>query len=600
MAPLALAAAGVVLAVAAAPVWFLLSRRDPPAPFARHVAIALPHHLELVPGGIAVSPDGRTIVFTALAGGESGDAAPVTRLYVRRFDWPEVTPIAGTEGGRAPFFSPDGLSIGYFTTGAIMKVSLRGGLPARVGSMPPVARGAVWLPDDTIVASPTQSHGLVRVGRETGRPLTELDQAQGEKGHLWPHLLPGGQDILFTIRRGTAADVADADIGLVHLPTGERRLLVKGAAFPQYASSGHLLFVRGGTLSAAPFDAVKKEVTGPVVPLLDGISVDAWTGGAHYAVTADGTLLVFRGAFRQVRRSPVWVDRAGKVLAPLDAVAAEPRHPRISPSGSHALFTATSPAGDAEVYVADLARGTAVRLSNDPQDDFNAVWTPDGRYAVWTAMPAASLPYLVRRPVDGSEPITSVVGPDPGGAQFVGSFSPSGDLAYTHATGSGLSDIWVLRPHAEPTAVPFLATGADEYGPEFSPDGRWIAYVSNESGTFDVYVAPYPGPGAKRRVTSAGGVSPAWSRDGRELFFQTHEGLMSVSVTPGAELTFGTPRLVFAGRFTVASREDAPREYDVTPDGRRFIMLAAQPLEGRPPVLHVILDWLADLRAERR
>jgi len=262
------------------------------------------------------------------------------------------------------------------------------------------------------------------------------------------------------------------------------------------------------------------------------------------------------------------------------------------------LFDAKSPDGDDEVYVADLVRGTAMRLSDDPRDDFDAVWSHDGRRVIWTALPSARSPFLVMRSVDGAGPAEEVF-PEPGMAQFSGSVSQSGILAYTRATGS-VADIWTVPLSGDRKGRPFMATAAREFGPEFSPNGKWIAYVAMESGARDVYVAPYPGPGAKRRVTNGGAASPVWSRDGRELYYQTYEGgLMAVSVTDGPDLVVGAPRRLFSGDYMIDARDDGPRAYDVSPDGKRFLMFVDErPAPLAPPSFQVLLNWAAALTSK--
>jgi len=224
--------------------WVLFrdTKEGSPAGVARQLAIVLPDRLLATRGGIAVSPDGRTIVFAGAPAGPTEDTIGGPRqLYVRRFNSSEATPIPGTAGARTPFFSPDGQSVGYFTSAAIMKVSLRGGPPARVADCPPVTRGGAWLADDTIVVSPTQTSGLVRVSQDgSSTMLTTVDTARGERAHLWPSLLPGGAHILFTIHRGTTADVDTSDIAVLDVATGERRVVHQGGNFARYSPTGHL------------------------------------------------------------------------------------------------------------------------------------------------------------------------------------------------------------------------------------------------------------------------------------------------------------------------------------------------------------------------
>ncbi|MBA3297173.1 MAG: serine/threonine-protein kinase [Acidobacteria bacterium] len=598
----------LLLGLTAASAWMLGRRQNDVLPPAWHLGIAVPDGTALTPGGIAVSPDGRVVVYAGspASGGEAhrpSVAVSAGRLYVRRFNSLESTPLPGTEGARAPFFSPDGLSIGFFTDVALMRVSLLGGPPVRLTGVPPVTRGATWLPNDTIVLTPTQSTGLFRLppGAEGAEPLTTPDIAQGEKGHMWPSALPGGDDVLYTIRRG-ASDGDDGDIAVVHVSTGERTLILKGATHAQYSSTGHLLFVRGGNLMAVPFDLADRKIHGTPLPVVDNVSTHSWIGGAHYAVASDGTMIFMRGAFGDVRTSAVWMDRSGKPVATPGFTQNQPGKPRISPDGKRALFDGRSADGDTEIYMADLVRGTAVRFSADPRDDFNPIWTADGARVIWTALPAGRMPFLVWRSADGTGATEEIVS-QPDFAQFAGSVSPSGILAYSQTKGAGRCDIWVVPLKGERKAQPFIQGAANEYGPEFSPDGKWIAYVSQEAGSSDVYVVPYPGPGGKLRVTSDGGVAPAWSRDGKELFYQTPAGLMSVAVSAGPDPQLGVPRLLFGGSFVRFSREDGPREYDVAPGGDRFLMLKAeQKVAAIPPSLNVIFNWAAEMtdRGARR
>jgi serine/threonine protein kinase len=583
-----------LLALLATAAWWLSRTEDdrPSAPGTRRLNVVLPTGLYLARGGLAVSPDGSAVIFAASTAPESGMTTSSSRvgtsqLYLRRFDSADVTPVAGTEGGRAPFFSPDGSWIGFFTGGALMKVPTRGGPPVRITGVPPVARGAVWLPDDSIVLTATQSSGLIRIpaGEAEGTPMTVPDGQRGERGHQWPRALPGRTHLLYTIRRGTAAETDSSDVGVIEISTGRRRVLLKGAAFAEYSPTGHLIFVRGDTLSAAPF-ALDTMTVGAPVSLGERVAVDPWIGGAHYGVAPDGALVFYQGAFGREVRSPVWVDGNGK-STPLEGMTGRvPGRPRLTSDGTRFVYDATSPAGDDEIYVFDLARGTAVAVSGSPEDDFNPVWRGDGKTLIWTALGVGGMPYLVMRAADGTGATLPVV--EGLQAQFAGSVSASGVLAFTHASPGPTADIWTVRLDGrERQARQFIGTPANEYGPEFSPDGRWLAYVSDEGGTRDVYVVPYPGPGAKRKISVTGGVAPAWRRDGSQLYFQAGQALMTVQV---AGDTFSAPRQLFTGSFVVDSREDAPREYDVSPEGR-FLMFVREWISADPPHLQVLSGW---------
>ncbi len=225
------------------------------------------------------------------------------------------------------------------------------------------------------------------------------------------------------------------------------------------------------------------------------------------------------------------------------------------------------------------------------------MWTADGRQVIWTALPPGRLPYLVMRAADGTGSTRELFKED--NAQFAGSVSPQRVLAYTRASPGGASDVYTLPLDGDRKVRPFVNTDAVEFGPEFSPDGKWIAYVSDESGVDEVYVAPYPGPGGRQQVTGKGGASPTWSHDGRELFYQSSAGLFAVGVAVhGSELQFGAPHRILENKFVVDARQDGPRAYDVAPDGKRFLMFVPELAKGPAPVMHVLLNWVTGLKPE--
>jgi eukaryotic-like serine/threonine-protein kinase len=599
----ALAAGVLIVALALGASKYFRSSEVPPG-VPRHFTLPAPSAAHFVPGGLAVSPDVSSIAFVAAPDTPNVDAAfgtATSQLYVRRLDSDTTTAVPESDGAAAPFFSPDGLWIGYFTESALMKVSVLGGTPVRIVGTPPVTRGGTWAPDDTIIFTPTQSQGLLRVpaGGGVARTLTTVDTSKGDGPHLWPHLLPDGKHLLFTIRRGTTEQMDQADIAVLDTTGGDPRIVLRGGAYPRYSPTGHLLFVRGSTLMAIAFDTATLETKGTALPVADNVAVSPWVGGAHYAVTRDGSLLYLSGAFSYGRPVPVWVDRTGK-LTSAKIEGYQLQNPRLSPDGRYALFTDSSSRGDSEIYVCDLSRGTLVVLSSDPGDDFNPAWNDDGSRVIWTSFRSGAFPTLVWRAADGNgatEPVVmSEEGPQVAGAtaQFVGSVS-HGVLAFTKASGQS-ADIWTVPLSGPRVARKFLGGEAKEFGPEFSPDGKWIAYASNEAGPFDVYVAPYPGPGARRRISSGGAFAPSWSRDGNEMFYLTRAGLTSVPVGhAGSELVVGEPRVLFQGNYVKYSREDGPREYDVTRDSKRFLMMRVDPPSDKPSILKAILNWPAEL-----
>ncbi len=564
-----LTAAGVViLALTSGLAWMLYrgTQAAPATPGLRLLSIAVPQGTRLAPGGVAISPDGKTLVYAATPDAALDSPRPSTvtssaRLYIRRFDTNETTVVPGSDGARAPFFSPDGTMIAFFTEFKLLKLSLVDGSIVKIGDVPPVTRGGTWLSADTIILAPTQTSGLVVLSATDGKlaePVTQPDLAGGEKGHMWPVALPDGR-VLYSIRRGTPSNEDEADLAIFDPVTKKSVVILQRAAYGRYSSTGQLLFVRGRSLMTADFDLEKTEVRSAPRRIADTVATHPWLGGGHLAVGPDGTVVVAHGSWGSVKTSSFWVDRSGHPLAAPRFSQSELGKPRISPDGSRAVFDGVSEQGDNEIYIADLARGTTVRFTTDPEDDFNPIWTADGRRIIWTTLPTAKQPTLVWRAADGTGS-TEAISPD-GRPQFAGSVSIDNVLAFAQWTGERGTDIWVVPLTGERKPRRLVGTPAAEFGPEFSPDGKWIAYVSNESGTRDVYVVPFPGPGEKRRVTTGGGAAVAWSRDGRELYYQSEDRLMAIPVLDATEMRLGEPQMLFKGNFVTNARDDGPREY---------------------------------------
>jgi serine/threonine-protein kinase len=560
-------------------------------PLARF-ALELPANLRLAKDErpvIALSPDGTSLVYLLTSGAS-------TQLYVRRLDQLEAAPIPGTEGASGPFFSPDGEWVGYYAGGRLKKVSLLGGAPHVICNVPPVMHGASWGPDDTIFYSPAHSWGIFRVSAAGGQPqvVTTPDGSKGERGHYWPQVLPGGKHILFTI--GTRDSYDDARIVTQSLETGERKVLVDGGTCGRYLPSGHLVYARAGALLAVPFDLSSLEVEGVAVPVVEGVKVDSRSGAANFSFSNLGSLLYVSGKSDADMRELVWVDRRGQARPFTDAKD-EFRHPTLSPDG---LRLAISIEGVGQnIWLYDMARGTLTKLTYEM--DWRPAWTPDGSRIAYTSNRVAMPPGIVWRSTDGSGEVEVLVASE--NPVFTGSWSPDGKvLAYTDGFGEEVlpkratgNDIWLLRLEGERKPEPFLRTQFDEFGPEFSPDGRWIAYVSNESGRNEVYLASFPRPGGKRQISTGGGTSPRWARNGKELFYRNGNRMMAVAISLQPEFKASTPQVLFEGEYEEAGRPDTPHNYDVTPDGRQFVMLRPYVEPSAPSQLIMALEWFDDL-----
>jgi eukaryotic-like serine/threonine-protein kinase len=570
--------------------WALLARSAPEAPRVEgHFSIALPADAALVTndepqwshGSLAVSPDGRHLVYVAASGSS-------TRLFVRGMADPTPRALAGTDGGRLPFFSPDGQWVGFFADGKLRKTRLSGGTPATLADAPD-GFGASWGSDGEIVFAPTYSSGLFAVSDAGGAPrrVTALDSAAGDDLHGWPQVLSRPRVVIFTMAAWSRESI---EVALVNLDTGDRRVIQPDAQFARYlpdpsGGAGHLLFVRGGDLLAAPFDPAGAEPAGPPVSVLEGAAA------GHFDVSPSGVVVYAPVMSAVPEYSLVWVDRSG-VATPVNDLPRGYEDLHLSPDGRLAVITIeeAGPSSPAHVWLGDMARGTLSRFtfegfSRDP------VWSPDGKSVVFGSKRGEETFGLYVQRLDGRAP-AELVWPSPGpiwpDAQ---SWTPDGGtIVFTTKGNDTADDIWLLSL-ADREARPWLQTPAAEWGGRLSPDGRWMAYTSSESGRDEVYVQPFPGPGAKRLVSSGGGMNPIWSRDGRELFYRGGSHVMAVPLEADPVFSAGTPRALFAGRYRLTGRD-----FDVSLDGSRFLMM--QTTSPRTTAtLHVVLNWWRALEA---
>jgi serine/threonine-protein kinase len=539
---------------------------------------------------IALSPDGRTIAFTGV---QSGKAS----LYLRSLDRADAVPVAGSDDAQSPFFSPDGRFVGFVVGSELKKVTADGGPVTTLADLGATGRdgsaggdifGASW-EGERIVVGRFQD-GLFEVSASGGAPrrLTKVGQAFA---HRLPHVLPNGA-ILFTRARTQAGD---SDVAVL-TPKGDERILVESAADGRYLPTGQLVFFREGVLEAAPFDLDGLRLKGTASPVLEDVMQAVGSGAparnsgaAQLAWSRAGTLVLARGGPQPLSHArPVFVDRSGQgtELALRDGYYSRPR---ISPDGGRIAVTHTSE-GRRErtrIWVVDAARGT---MSPLPREGFaGPVWSPDGQHLVFRGLSPAG---LYRARADGaSEP--ELLLPATGNVQ-TGSIAPDASvLAYVTTAGETGLDIWLLPLTGEAKPRPWLQTSANENHPEISPDGRFIAYASDVSGRYEVYVQPFPGPeGARHQVSLSGGQWPRWSRDGHELFFLTDarpRRLLAAAVSSTPAFSTATPREVLPA----GAELPGAGGYDVAPDGR-FLMLRDQDAPD-PGVdgLQVVLDGFA-------
>jgi Tol biopolymer transport system component len=555
-----------------------------------HFVTATPQGIATMP--IAVSRDGSRLAFVG---------TNANQIFLRTMDDPVAKPIPGTEDGIFPVFSPDGqwlaFVVGTGTEFQLRKVPIVGGAALTLTGGFRVATPMSWGEDGNILLG---APDLERVSEAGGQPsvIAKLDATKGELGFASPQLLPGGKYILANVV--TTKGPVDLRVVAVAVATGERRVLLEAAGESWFAptgakpSMGHLVYARNGSLFAAAFNAATLQV-GPASPVLEGVRNQF--GGIVVGFSRSGTLAYPGGgsAARGGESSLMWVDRQG-TEQPLTAPTRGYVSPRISPDGGRIAFGVVDLTSniDYQVWVHDVARGTTTRLTFEGANA-NPVWTADGKRLIYVSAPGVfgQTGTLAAVAIDGSsQPVTlmakgvysSPTSVSPDGKLVMGVRPPSAAL-------SG-SEIWVLpleggAKAAEAKPQPFLDTRFTRYDSQFSPDGKWVAYQSNETGRNEIYVVPFPGPGSKSQVSTDGGTQPRWNRNGRELFFRSGPKMMAVDVETGAAFRSGTPRMLF---------EKASSDYDVAPDGRRFVMLKPAAATTDTSELHVILNWFDDLR----
>jgi Tol biopolymer transport system component len=569
------AVAGALLAAAAT--WSVLRSRPAESRPVTRVAVPIPVGDSFVTDNystVAISPDGRRVVYV-------GRRSDKRQLFLRSLDAAEAAPIAGTEGAYSPFFSPDGQWVGFWADDKIKKVALSGGAPVTVCDCGVSDRllGATWGPDDTVVFPQKWAGGLFRVSAAGGapQPVTKVTMKEQDRGHIWPEFLPDGKSVLFTVFTGGSLE--DYAIAVVSLATGERKILVKGGTFGRYAASGHILYARGGTLFAVPFDAGKLEVTGAAFPVAEGVSENT-NGGAGYALSKNGTLLYATGGMLLPERSLLWVDRQGTAI-PVMKIKRPFSNPSLSPDGKRVALTVEAETYD--IWVLEIGRDSLTRLSFG-KDDGKPVWSPDGKRVVYQSSQAGAY-NLYFRQSDGSgseERLTS----DQDASTAV-SFSPDGNLLVFQKIRAGVPEIWVYSFEKGSSPRPFLQGPFRHGGGELSPDGRWMAYESDESGKVEVYVTAFPGPGGKWPISTEGGRAPLWAPGGRELFYRKDKKVMRVAVTTSPAFSASRPELLFEGDY---------EGWDIARDGQRFLMVKDEAAESAPKHLNLVLDWFEDLK----
>jgi Tol biopolymer transport system component len=545
----------------------------------RRFEILLPpaEPVALVSGNsLAISPDGSQIAYTVRRG-------ETTELRLRAIDRLEPTRVRGTEGAQGAFFSPTGEEIGLFSGGKLLRMSLRDSAVQPVAESPS-PRGASW-EKERILFSPHTVGGLRSVGLSGSGSSREIPLAgdKNEQSQRWPSLLPDQRHALLTSWRANGSDIV-----VIDLETGDRKVVVENGSYPRLTPTGHLVFARENALYAAVLDARSFEPRGAPVVIVEGVQVDSITGAAFYDFSNEGTL-VYAPRNETPSGEPTGlllvIDKNGAVR-PLSAASRGYQVPRLSPTDRQLVVTLTE-AEATNVWLVELARGALSRVTSEGNNGA-AIWHPDGARVTYSSDRAGSM-NLYDQPVDSSAPARRLT--ESPNAQFPGSWSGDGTkLAYVESHPETQLDVWIWNEKTG-RGEPFLTTDFNESGAVFSPDGRFIAYVSDETGDDQVHVRAYPGPAGKWPISVDGGREPSWGRDGSELYYRNKGWMVAVPIQTGSEFSAGAPQPLFEAPYDEAGAFYA--NYSVTKDGE-FVMVRSDE-ENRAENLIVVLNWFREL-----
>ena len=536
----------------------------------------LPAGVELYtvyPPGATISPDGTRVGFVGVLSG-------LRQVYVRRLNQFEMVPLRGTVNANTVFFSPDGRALAFISADRSLKrVSLADGLVTTLDRDADYSVGAAWGADDRITFGRAGHLWQVPASGGSATQITELDSGKRELLHAWPIVLAGSKVLLFASIAGSSRDVAHVE-GM-SLAKGQRHVITESGTFPLYAPSGHLVVFRDDALLAAPFDIDRLTLTGPFVRVVENLAVDATMGAPLAALSTSGSLVYAPSDAGTTRL--VWVSRQG-IEQSITDTAQRYQYPRLTANGQRIVVAA---AGD--LWIRDTLRATFTRLTSERTvGRAFPVWTRDGTRVVfrtphgmqWAAADGSGHPQAI----PGSSSV----------ADIPGSVSLDGDtLAFIRQTAETSSDVYVLSLRGAFQPRPVVKTPAYEGGPQFSHDGRWMAYTSDESGQMQVYIRPFPDPERRWQVSTDGGTQPLWNPNGKEIFYRHGNKMMAVDVSTRTrgDLTLSQPRQLFEQRYVFQNVSLA--NYAVSPDGQRFLMVKDEAGSGR---LNVVLNWHEELK----
>jgi serine/threonine-protein kinase len=591
----AIAGTTVIVAGIALTAWWRESRPATDQPLVEFVLSTPPNEqLALADSpAVAISPDGTYIAYVV------GRGTP-SQIYVRALNQLDAKPVAGTERGINPFFSPDAHWMAFYSEGKLKKVPSTGGIAETLCDATGNTRGGSWGPDGNLYISPGTTGGLFRVPATGGtpQPFTSPDAAKGERTHRWPQALPDGKNVLFTVGSINSPEFYDdSEIDAASVATGRRKVLLKGAAMARYVPTGHLVYARGGELFAVPFDLGRMEVTGQAVRVLQNVSGDTASGAYHLSVSGQGTLIYVEGAPAGGQYMLAWEDEKG-AIDPLPVPLRFYRDPALSPDGKR-IAVGIIEGKTQDIWIYNIPDNTMSRLTFEAQNQ-RPIWTPDGKRVIFSSsIGDVELKRLFWKPADGSGAAEIII---EGSTSISWAISPDGKtLAFSQRTESTqTSGLWSISLDGDRKPMELFKTSGEDRAPAFSPDDRYITYTTIDGSIEAVYVQSYPPAGGRWQVSSGHGLEPQWSRDGKKLFYRDGANLMVVPVETKPTFKAGTPRAFLTNLF------HAPggfQDYVVSPDGRRVLVVRPSEKTTSSDRMVVIVNWFDELRraaAERK
>jgi Tol biopolymer transport system component len=532
-------------------------------------------------GPFALSPDGRRLVFVARREGKA-------MLWIRPLDADEAQVLPGTEGASFPFWSPDGRSLGFFAGGKLKRIEVRGGTPETICDA--AGLGGTWNRDGVILFGADNGRSIYRIAASGGTPLAVTRLRAGET-HAHPFFLPDGRHFLYAVGTGASSPFLES-IFVASLDGGEPKRLLASNSNAAYADPGYVLFWRERALRAAAFDPARLRLTSEPFVVASDVVVAPGEATAAFAVSSRGVLIYQRGGTAAELSELVWFDRTGKALNSLGPPAFYYR-PSLSHDGRRVAVDKSDLLNKGDIWVYEVSGGAGTRVTFDPADESAPLWSPNDDRLLFFSL-KSGIRDLYQKPLEGGASAQQVFASR--GEKIPLDWSADGRfllfLSYK-TNGQTQPDIWAFT-FADGKARPFVTSPVHEEDGRFAPDGRWVAYTSDESGQFEIYVRAFPGPGARRQISARGGAMPRWRADGRELFFVAPDNkLMAVPVKTGDVFEAGAAMPLFETRIRTAP---AWPQYDVSSDGQRFLINTMTETAAEQEPITLVLNWTADLK----